>query len=102
MTIRLEELIDWYTGQCDGLWEHQHYGIKIATLDNPGLRLRIDLSGTTLEHKRFEKIEYNLESEDEWLVCEKTKDGFFEGACAPALFGRLVDLFLNWEEETEI
>ncbi|MFE4959105.1 Imm53 family immunity protein [Streptomyces sp. NPDC056653] len=34
-----EPLLDWlqnrYAQQCDGDWEHE-WGVKIATLDNPG------------------------------------------------------------------
>ncbi|MFE2849501.1 Imm53 family immunity protein, partial [Streptomyces scopuliridis] len=31
----LDWLQNWYTQQCDGDWEHE-WGVKIATLDNPG------------------------------------------------------------------
>jgi hypothetical protein len=41
-------LQSWYLSQCDEDWEHE-YGVKIATLDNPGWRVQVDLIGTALE-----------------------------------------------------
>jgi len=34
--------------QCDGEWEHD-FGIEIASTDNPGWRVVIDLTGTAYE-----------------------------------------------------
>ncbi|UCH44768.1 MAG: hypothetical protein JSV11_10785 [Nitrospiraceae bacterium] len=39
-----DRLNRWYINQCNGDWEHQ-YGIVIETLDNPGWRVKIDLTG---------------------------------------------------------
>jgi hypothetical protein len=91
-------LIDWYTAQCNGDWEHQH-GFDISTLDNPGIHLRVDLNGTPLERAAFERIEHDIDSESRWLVCEKTAEGYFDGACAPAMSERLLEIFVNWASE---
>lgn len=52
----LDWIQDWYQSQCDGDWEHD-YGVKVATLDNPGWTIEIDLEGTVLEDLQ---IEYKL------------------------------------------
>jgi hypothetical protein len=39
----LEQIQNWYAGQCDGRWEHS-FGIKIETLDNPGWTCPASLS----------------------------------------------------------
>jgi hypothetical protein len=48
----LQWLTEWYKDQTDGEWEHE-FGITIATLDNPGWSIQIDLSGTTLRETPF-------------------------------------------------
>ncbi len=37
----------WYVSHCDGEWEHE-FGIRIATIDNPGWHLEIDIVDTSL------------------------------------------------------
>ncbi|WP_441251052.1 Imm53 family immunity protein [Kitasatospora sp. McL0602] len=46
----------WYTGQCDGDWEHE-YGIRIETLDNPGWSVEIDLEETELDGVTLDRVE---------------------------------------------
>ncbi|VWD62289.1 hypothetical protein BLA39750_07530 [Burkholderia lata] len=41
MTDSLTALQRWYESRCDGVWEHAH-GIEIATLDNPGWKVKLD------------------------------------------------------------
>jgi hypothetical protein len=41
MIDSLTELQRWYESRCDGVWEHAH-GIEIATLDNPGWKVKLD------------------------------------------------------------
>ncbi len=60
----LQWLQQWFSSQCDGGWEHS-YVIIIDTLDNPGWCVRIDLRGTELEGKTFDRIE-NLDIDDDW------------------------------------
>lgn len=96
----MEKLIEWYLLQCNGDWEHQH-GFKITSLDNPALRLTVDLKGTDLQFKRFATIEFQLENSATWIYCEKTSDCIFDGYCSPDSFGRLMQIFLKWTEESE-
>ncbi|MEV8403368.1 Imm53 family immunity protein [Streptomyces niveus] len=44
---RLDWLRNWYAQQCDGEWEHER-GVRIATLDNPGWTVSIDLEESEL------------------------------------------------------
>lgn len=59
----------WYASQCDGDWEHGE-GVRIATLDNPGWELMVDLIGTALEGKN---LEYRVteRSGDDWLAIKR-------------------------------
>src|SRR5690606_14230774 len=45
----------WYTSMCDGDWEHVN-GVSIDTLDNPGWSLRIQITGTSLDIKPFDRV----------------------------------------------
>ena len=83
----------WYNAQCDGDWEHGH-GVRIATLDNPGWSLEINLSGTDLEHREFRPIG-DLEPTDDWWSC-RVKDGKFAAHGGPAMLGVLLRVFLTW------
>jgi hypothetical protein len=56
LSAELEELQRWYEAQCDGDWEHE-FGATIATLDNPGWTVDIDLERTPLEGRAFTPIE---------------------------------------------
>ena len=97
MSQPFKRLIDWYSRQCNGEYEHQH-GFKIGSIDNPGVYLRVDLNGTSLQESKFSTIEYKYDSETEWIACQKTADNFFDGCCAPAMSERLIEIFLNWAE----
>jgi hypothetical protein len=70
----LQWLHYWYLSQCNGDWEHS-YGITIATLDNPGWHLRIELTETDLESELFPGNEQRR-SEHDWLRCS-VEDGVF-------------------------
>jgi hypothetical protein len=89
----MKELENWYLSNCDGEWEHQ-YGITIESLDNPGWRVLIDLTGTKLERINFEKIN-NTESESEWIVC-KVENNKFIGAGGPQKLNRIINIFIDW------
>lgn len=39
---------------CDNDWEHS-YGLRIATLDNPGWSVEISLNDTVLEEMEYTK-----------------------------------------------
>ena len=99
MDIPFSRLVHWYIGQCNGIWEHEHFGFLIETMDNPALKLVVDLNGTTFENVKFKTVERGLESDDAWLTCEKTSDNRFEGYCSPNLIGELIGEFVAWTEE---
>jgi hypothetical protein len=94
----LSKLLNWYLEQCDGNWEHT-YGFLIETLDNPGIRISIDLRGTKLEHEELEPISTEMQTDDRWLYCCKTAESRFEGASHPTQFGLLLEIFYRWEGE---
>lgn len=89
----LSGLLDWYARQCDGDWEHQ-YGVSIETLDNPGWQMRIDVHGTALAGRAFERAETHR-TEDDWLVCWVEGEQF-RAACGSRNLDEALDTFLGW------
>ncbi|WP_144393891.1 immunity 53 family protein [Pleionea sediminis] len=87
----LEKLQGWYLSQCNNDWEHQ-YGVKIDILNNPGLKLEIDLKGTSLENASFDEYKSDNESESHWLFC-KVEDKKFIGASGPLLLDNMIANF---------
>ncbi len=67
-TGSLDWLTGWYEQQCNGDWEHS-YGVTIDTLDNPGWRLKIDLTGTPLNGRTMECLTQNREHKTDWWTC---------------------------------
>ena len=55
MSDELSWLQQWYSAHCDGEWEHG-FGVTIATLDNPGWSVTIDVEGTQLASTPFESV----------------------------------------------
>lgn len=95
----LSQLMDWYFGQCDGEWEHR-YGITIETLDNPGWRMRIDLTGTPQQHcEDFEKSS-DFGDPNKWMIVKKHGD-VFEGAGGPERLDAIIAGFLAWKERSD-
>jgi hypothetical protein len=98
----IEALQDWYSSQCNDDWEHT-YGVDIATLDNPGWSVAIELTGTRLEHAKFNEHSYGLgpnskpENQD-WIVC-KVKKGKFIGQGGPRKLEEIINVFLAWAKE---
>jgi hypothetical protein len=98
----LPRLQRWYYSQCDGDWEHS-WGVKIATLDNPGWSLEVDLQDTELQDRPFAPIERGVENSDvnpDWLTCF-VKDGRFKGRGGPNTLADLIATFLNWAEREQ-
>jgi len=97
----ISRLQAWYARQCDGDWEHT-YGIEIRTLDNPGWRVRIDLTDTNLDGRSFEPVQRGLDSEasTDWhsMSVEENK---FEGAGDPLKLGYILQTFLDWAESDQ-
>jgi hypothetical protein len=75
-----KQLQQWYLAQCDRDWEHNS-GIEIGTLDNPGWQVRVNVSGTNLEGREFNRVKVER-SDADWIqawVDEKT----WHAACGP-------------------
>lgn len=85
----------WYAAECNGEWEHT-YGIVIETLDNPGWRLRVDLTETTLQDKGFTAVARERSPED-WIDC-RVKNSAFEGAGGVSNLEEIIAIFLAWAE----
>jgi len=94
----LQRLQQWYKAQCNGDWEHS-YGVKLDTLDNPGWRLEIDLIETSLQYKSFAEVKRDYKDETEWLTCF-LRDGKFMGACGPEELEEMLQIFLDWAEDS--
>jgi hypothetical protein len=89
----LRDLQEWYNAQCDGDWEHGA-GITIATLDNPGWAITINLAGTLLEEKAFVPVSVD-ESPRSWMRC-RVEDTAFLGYGDPGRLEEILTVFLNW------
>jgi hypothetical protein len=95
----LQQLCAWYSARCDGDWEHQ-YGISIETLDNPGWRMRVDLTGTSLRLRSDFERRDSYDEPDNWTVARKSGN-IFEGAGAPAKLEAIIADFLEWKDGTD-
>lgn len=72
----LDWLQGWYAARCNDDWEHE-WGVKIATLDNPGWTVTIDLEETDLEEHTCPRQDVNRSTHD-WVwvwTSEKTFHG---------------------------
>ena len=92
----IQELQKWYLSQCDGTWEHS-FGVKIDTLDNPGWSLKVDIRGTNLVARPFEKLE-RLGHPENWVQCQVTEERF-EGHGGPFMLEEILSVFLKWANE---
>jgi hypothetical protein len=66
--------MEWYLAHCNGDWEHQ-YGVRIATLDNPGWILDVDLTGTPFAERSLQ-MSLDERSEDDWVAVEASGSTF--------------------------
>lgn len=62
-------LQDFLTEHSNGDWEHQ-YGISVASLDNPGWDVRIDLSDTSFENVAVQDIN-ETRSDIDWIIVRR-------------------------------
>ena len=91
----LEWLQEWYARQCDGDWEHQ-YGVTIDTLDNPGWRVKIDITDTVLAGQSLERVRVD-NSETDWLFYWVENDRF-EAVGDPTKLSTILEIFRLWAE----
>lgn len=86
---------DWYRQNCIDEWEH-FYGIKIATLDNPGWSVKIDIADTPLMYKPFSEIKID-NGDSDWLFC-KVENNIFAGVGDPLKLTVILKGFREWVE----
>ena len=97
-------LMAWYLRQCDNDWEHS-YGVEIGTLDNPGWSLKVELTDTPLNGRKFARVAHGEPADDldewrrvgSWWVAE-VKDGAFQAACGPLDLSAVISVFREWAE----
>jgi hypothetical protein len=94
----LQKFERWYANQCNGEWEHD-LGIEIGTLDNPGWKITINLAGTALEGRAFQRREQGLEDarSTDWHSIW-TENAKFEGRGDPFKLLFILGLFLEWAD----
>jgi hypothetical protein len=90
----------WYADQSDGEWEHS-YGVRIATLDNPGWTVRIDLNGTSVQDRDLDREEVHRSDED-WLVVWRDDAAQWHAACGPHNLEEAVERFLSWARPDDL
>ncbi|MFJ9810320.1 Imm53 family immunity protein [Streptomyces sp. NPDC101158] len=89
----------WYASNCDGEWEHE-FGIKLATTDNPGWHIRIDVSETDLEGVVVPRERHEL-PDGGWMIT--WSDGIaFQAACGPMSLRDVDALFERLAEESAV
>lgn len=84
---------NWYKNNCNGEWEHC-YGIRIATLDNPGWLVDIDLTDTDWEDRNFEKIQLYID-DNNWIHCSVV-NGIFRGRGGADKLEEILKVFSEW------
>lgn len=93
----LTSLIEWFSSQCDGNWEHS-YGIIIESLDNPGWMVSIDTRDLDTEIKNFDWVKLELENKG-WMHYH-VKGNRFECACDPNSLRLAIETFIKiWNSE---
>jgi hypothetical protein len=90
-TTLLTRLQSWYITNCDDVWEHQ-LGVSIATLDNPGWIVKINLLDTCLQELRYEKQFDN--GTFDWLFIKVTEK-VFEATGDPSKLTIILKTFLD-------
>ena len=93
----IAQLQQWYLAQCDGEWEHDS-GIDIGTLDNPGWRVRVNLVGTNLQGRGFDRVTLER-SETDWIRAW-VEEGSWQAACGPLNLDEALGVFLAWTTNT--
>lgn len=89
----LDRLQEWYSTRCNGDWEHQ-YGVEIETLDNPGWRVKINLTGTVAEGMTLPHIKLDR-SEIDWINYW-IEDRAFNAACGAKNLAETIGIFCDW------
>ena len=94
----IESIEDWYSSVCNGDWEHT-FGISIATIDNPGWMVSIDLVDTPLESHNFNAIARETNDRD-WIRCWIDKV-VFKGYGGTHNLREIISVFTEWASNAE-
>lgn len=95
MIQELSWIIEWYFKQNNENWKNGR-GIKISTIDNPGLCLWVYLNDTILNDKKFDQLIIET-TENNWIHCY-VRDNIFQGVGGIFNFPELVSIFCSWAE----
>ena len=93
MKDTIERIQYWYKINCNGNWEHD-YGFIIETLDNPGWRIKIDLSGTSLDKLEVKREFQNPNNENDWFSIYTENKTLIIG-CGPENMKTAFDIFFD-------
>lgn len=93
MKDTIDRIQNWYKLNCNGDWEH-NYGYSIATLDNPGWTVRIDLRETPLEKLDFQQNHQNPNYEHDWFQI-KTESQVLQIFCGPDNLNQVFQIFFD-------
>ena len=95
----IPDIVAWlesfYARHCDGDWEHQS-GLAIGTIDNPGWSVKVDLEGTDLATKPFNRISAERSAED-WIECWREGTSW-EGRGGTHNLHELLETFRQWAD----
>lgn len=94
----LDWIQNWFKNNCDGDWEHST-GIQIATSDNPGWEIEIDISNTSIANLELEWI-LNENNAQDWYGV-KIEDQKFNAAGDAGKLKFLLGLFKDMIERIE-
>ncbi len=100
-TNTIQRLQAWFAQNCDGHWEHS-LGVSIQSCDNPGWWVKIDIRGTSLEHKQFENVQSGVDdaghpNSESWLNCYLC-EGVWNGAGDSEKLEAILVHFLDWAD----
>ncbi|MDH0732778.1 immunity 53 family protein [Pseudomonas sichuanensis] len=87
----IEKLQNWYSSQCNDVWEHS-FGIEITNIDNPGWKIKI----TGANNKS--NLNINVERSDtDWIVI-KADDTAFQAYGGSLNLQELLEAAAKWLE----
>ena len=83
----------WYIINSNKDWE-KRAGIQIATVDNPGWYVTINLSGTEYQDRNFPYVKFDY-GDNDWYFCLRRNNNF-EASGNPFKLSKIIEVFLNW------
>lgn len=89
----------WFSDACDGDWEHGD-GIRIATLDNPGWSLKVDLEASHLAGRQCAPVQLER-TEHDWIRL-RVEGETFVGFGGPGNLEELISRFLDWAANPQV